>query len=335
MKEGFFKVLRVLFGFDRRRLAALAVLALSIVPVVFGICPGYWCAPPPTRAWNVTNVAADLAPKTHFADAEMVAGNPSTERDDGEVRPLYPYSVVPGGISSAAELRAATERDAEVRQHYAGLNLANARVERLREAKLVYVSYRRGNRIFWTRNAVRLAKGERVITDGAVMIRARCGNRISEVPMAPVEAGTAAVPAEAMELPAAEGVPMPLELPVDVPLAPTPLTAIVIPASPVAGGPNVPGVYVPPFLWMPTGGGPSGSGPKTPSGPGTSSGPPTPSGPQPPPIIVPPTGPGTPAGPGVPSSPPIAAPEPGEFAMLAGGVAGLWALIALKKKRAA
>ncbi len=335
MEEAFFSSLRILLEFDRRRLVAVSVLALSAVPVVFGIWPGYWCAPPPTRAANVIDAAADLAPKPDFAGAQLVTGNASTERDDGETRPLYPYSVVPGGISSAAELRAAAERDAAVRQHYAGLNLANAHVERLREAKLVYVSYRRGNQIFWTRNALRLAKGERVITDGVVMLRARCGNRISEVPMAPVEPNVAAVPAEAMELPAAAGVPVPWTQPEDVPLAPTPETAIVIPPFPTPSGPGVPGVYAPPFTWIPTGGGPSGSGPKTPSGPGTSSGPPTPSGPQPPPIIVPPSGPGTPAGPGTPNTPPIAAPEPGEFAMLGAGIAGFLALIALKKKRAA
>jgi hypothetical protein len=44
------------------------------------------------------------------------------------------------------------------------------------------VSYRLGDRVFWTRNPVRLAEGEAVLTDGGAIVRARCGNRISDVP---------------------------------------------------------------------------------------------------------------------------------------------------------
>ncbi|MGC2718733.1 MAG: hypothetical protein WA209_04040 [Candidatus Acidiferrales bacterium] len=290
-------------------------------------------------------MTADLTPKSNFAGsaAEAVAG--AETRDDGEFvsRPLYPYSVVPGGITSADELRAAELSDALVRDHYVGLSLANAHVERLAEAKSMYVSYRRGNKIFWTKNAVRLAKGERVITDGVVMLRARCGNRISEVPMAPVEPSTAAVPAAAMELPAAEGLPLLPALPADVPLAPVPETAIVIPEFPTTAPPVIVGGYAPPWMWIPTGGGPSSSGPTTPSGgtPSGPSGPTPPSGPQPPPVIVPPSGPGSPSGPGAPSgpgtpgAPPIATPEPGEFAMLVAGMAGILAMTAPSKKRAA
>ena len=44
-----------------------------------------------------------------------------------------------------------------------------------------YVSYRRGDRTYWTRDRVWLKAGETVLTDGATTIRARCGNCVSDV----------------------------------------------------------------------------------------------------------------------------------------------------------
>ncbi len=325
-----------------RRLVAIAVLALGTVPVLYGVCPQYWSARPAFETRMAADATPDLTPKADFAAAASEALEPAPagadlENDAPVVRPLYPYSVVPGGVHSEAELRAAVNTDSAVRLHYAGLNLASARLERLGEPKLAYVSYRRGDNIFWTRNAVRIAKGERVMTDGTMMLRARCGNRISEVPMAPVEAPTAAVPPEAMELPPADAMAFPAAMPENVPLAPTPETAILIPpAGATPGSPLVPGGYPPPFTWIPTGGSPSSSGPTkpgSPGGPGGPSGPGAPGGSTPPPVITPPSGPGLPSGPGAPT-PPISTPEPGEIAMLVAGIAGVAAGCLLRKQRA-
>jgi hypothetical protein len=315
-----------------KRLGALAVLSVLAVPAVFGVCLRHW----PTSRKSATVVAtvdtaADLAPTVNFSAAEVAAAAAAPAEDDSvRGRQLYPYSIIPGGISNAAELRAA-EYDDGVRGHYAGLNLANARMARLEQAKFVYVSYRRGSKIFWTKNAVRLPKGERVITDGEVTLRARCGNRISETPMGPVEGQEAAVPPEAMELPPADvaAVPLPPVGPTEVAMVPpagTETAMLIPPGDTVPGGsPNSPAPYVPPGFWIPPGGGPSTTGSKTPptppSGPGTPSGPGAPpSGPG-----TPPSGPGTPpSGPGTPPSgpgtPPITTPEPAELAMLAAGV---------------
>jgi hypothetical protein len=43
-----------------------------------------------------------------------------------------------------------------------------------------------GARVFWTANRVWLREGEPLLTDGRRHIRARCGNRISDVPLQPV-----------------------------------------------------------------------------------------------------------------------------------------------------
>jgi hypothetical protein len=99
-----------------------------------------------------------------------------------ERRPVYPYSVVPGGVRDAGELKWAAEHDPVVRSHYAGFDYDHARAVRLVLARTVYVSYRIGNKVYWTRHRVTLKKGETVITDGKITARSRCGNRVEEVP---------------------------------------------------------------------------------------------------------------------------------------------------------
>jgi len=93
---------------------------------------------------------------------------------------VYPYSVVPGGVRSPAELKRASAYDRLVAQHYAGFDYQHARVIEVREPKLVYVSYRMHDRIYWTSKRIRLHRGERLISDGRMTARERCGNQVSE-----------------------------------------------------------------------------------------------------------------------------------------------------------
>lgn len=99
-----------------------------------------------------------------------------------EDRPVYAYSVVPGGIRDAQELKWVAQHDPVVASHYAGFDYDHARVVRLVLARTAYVSYRIGNRVYWTRHRISLKKGETVITDGKITARSRCGNRVEEVP---------------------------------------------------------------------------------------------------------------------------------------------------------
>ncbi len=99
-----------------------------------------------------------------------------------ENRPVYPYSIVPGGVKDAHELKWAAEHDPVVAAHYAGFDYNHARVVRLAFMRAAYVSYRIGNKIFWTRHRLKLKKGETVITDGKIIVRSRCANRIEELP---------------------------------------------------------------------------------------------------------------------------------------------------------
>jgi hypothetical protein len=103
----------------------------------------------------------------------------------GFVRPVYPYSIIPGGIRSVKELKDAIARDPLVKSHYRGFNLAKARIVSVTKDRVVHVSYRRGGGIYWTAKKVMLRKGETLITDGRNASRTRCGNRISDGPAIP------------------------------------------------------------------------------------------------------------------------------------------------------
>ena len=104
----------------------------------------------------------------------------------GSDRPIYRHSVVPGGVYTPDELRDALALDAVVAAHYTGLDANAIRADIVTRDRFAYVSYRKNDRIYWTRNKVLLTEGETILTDGASQIRARCGNCISDTPMLPV-----------------------------------------------------------------------------------------------------------------------------------------------------
>jgi hypothetical protein len=103
-------------------------------------------------------------------------------------RPVYPYSLIPGGVEDAKELKWVAEHDPIVAAHYAGFDYDHARVVRAALASTVYMSYRVGNRVYWMHHSVTLHKGEKLITDGKIWARARCGNRVENGPRHEVEA---------------------------------------------------------------------------------------------------------------------------------------------------
>lgn len=106
------------------------------------------------------------------------AGDPVARRS------YYPYSVVPGGVHSTQELVVALG-DRVVAEHYATLNLSKVRVETVRDPRRVHVSYRIGDKVYWTKRPLMLSPGERILTDGRTEIRSRCGNLIADTPQGP------------------------------------------------------------------------------------------------------------------------------------------------------
>ena len=99
---------------------------------------------------------------------------------------LYPYSVIPGGVESVEELRSALAHDPAAAAHYAGFDLARARLLRMDQSRAAYVSYRLSGHIYWTSHKLTIRKGETVITDGDHTARTRCGNLVADVPLGPL-----------------------------------------------------------------------------------------------------------------------------------------------------
>ena len=106
--------------------------------------------------------------------------------DNGSPRPHYRHAVIPGGAYSGDELAAALREDAVVAAHYRSVDPSRVRTTVTPAARMAYVSYRIGNRVFWTRKPVRIPAGETLLTDGEIEIRARCGNAVSDIAREPV-----------------------------------------------------------------------------------------------------------------------------------------------------
>jgi hypothetical protein len=110
---------------------------------------------------------------------------PSAENISADARPIYRYSVVPGGVRSPEELIEAMARDSTVAEHYASIDKAKLAIGRLNEPLQAHVSYRIGDRVYWTKKKLTIQAGEQVLTDGKTIVRSRCGNNISVAPLLP------------------------------------------------------------------------------------------------------------------------------------------------------
>jgi hypothetical protein len=159
-----------------------------------------------------------------------------------EVRKVYPYSIVPGGAATVDDAKAAMARP-DVRANYANIDFSKLRQEKLVKNLSGYVSYRYGDKIYWTAKKLTLRAGEMVFTDGEHTVRGRCLNCYSAFPMLPIRPNE---PSEKV-----------LDVPVDVPVFAYkfPMLPVESPALPAPPGELTPTVPI-----FPTGG-PGGGGP--------------------------------------------------------------------------
>jgi hypothetical protein len=97
-------------------------------------------------------------------------------------RPVYPYSIVEGGVETVEELRQQIARDPVVAAHYRDFDLSKARIERLETPRVAHVSYRMNDAVYWTRKPVFVPAGETIVTDGEIEARTRCANQLAPEP---------------------------------------------------------------------------------------------------------------------------------------------------------
>jgi hypothetical protein len=184
--------------------------------IALAICATVFWGAYRIEAWRSQKDTSRITASTTLSYAKVSSANvPLTGDSAIEVangvlagRPLYPYSVIPGGVASVAELRNAVVADPSVAVHYADFNLSQARIFTVSRQRRAYVSYRIGAEIFWTSKTLSLRPGETLITDGIHEARTRCGNRISATPQSPVSsqepaigAFDAAASSDALDLP--------------------------------------------------------------------------------------------------------------------------------------
>jgi hypothetical protein len=212
------------------------------------------------------------------------------------LRHLYPYSIIPGGVESAQELRNAIANDPLVAALYANFDLSRAHIIRLARDRWVYASYRLGGHIYWTKKRLLLRAGETLITDGKHEARTRCANRISETPVQPVS--DKEPPSSAMNGPpdytlVAQNPGPPPTMPLDPPIDPADPSG----PPPLQPPSNPPVPVIPPPIFPIVGGGP-------------------------PTTLFPP-----------PPPPPVATPEPSAVWLLALGLLALGAVTACVRHR--
>ncbi len=156
-------------------------------------------------------------------------------------RKVYPFSIVPGGAENLDEAKRAMQDPAN-HANFADIDFTHLRQVKLKKNLSGYVSYRWGEKIYWTSKELTLRVGETVFTDGVHLVRGRCLNSYSPFPMLPIR------PDEPTE----QVLDTPVEIPViaysfpkspvfspELPLSPeelTPTAPILPPASPAMPG---------------------------------------------------------------------------------------------------
>lgn len=173
-------------------IGARRILTLATAGIVSTVAVGLMLLPdPPSRPHHATPSANDLS----ALSVPGLGGSLGPVSDFGAavpaestmlpVRPIYRHSVVPGGVYSRAEAEDAAFRRPDVANHYRRVDFPRLRRMEMPRERLYYASYRRDNSIYWTSYPLRVGAKETVLDDGVNLIRARCGNLLSEEPLEP------------------------------------------------------------------------------------------------------------------------------------------------------
>jgi len=164
----------------RRRLAAIVAGLVCVVAIGLTIHP----APPERLDPSASIPPGQYSPPAGW-DLGLGAVVPMAETTFPD-RPVYRHSIVPGGVYSRTEVEEAAIRMPDVAEHYRSVNIQRLAPAQVSRDGLYYASYRRDGAIFWTSYRLRVDSKETVLGDGKQLVRARCGNLLSESPLKPV-----------------------------------------------------------------------------------------------------------------------------------------------------
>jgi hypothetical protein len=163
----------------KQRLAAVGLLGVAACAGLYALAMSESAAPALSAQAHAPAGSATPAPGVLRTAAQV---------ETKKTRRVYPYSIVPGGVLDRKELTHVVAVDQVVAEHYSAFEASKTTIKTVDKPRAVYVSYRKGDKVFWTSKKLRLAQGETLLSDGQNEIRTRCGNRISDVPQLPVEA---------------------------------------------------------------------------------------------------------------------------------------------------
>lgn len=152
------------------------------------------------------HAASDASLQSDDRSWDSSARSKATGMNSRATHPVYPFSLVSGGVYSAHDLARALATSNSLRAHYANFDFRHVRLIRIQNDTPAFVSYRKDGQIFWTKHKLTLHAGELVLADGRYLVRARCANQISFAPQEPVDP-----------------IPSDVEQRIDVPIVPTPM----------------------------------------------------------------------------------------------------------------
>ena len=166
-------------------------------------------------------VADFKRPPIHLASPAPAASVSKLWSAAATSRPVYRYSLIPGGVRTVAELHERVASDAMLSERFEQFDWSSARISKLPADLLVFVNFRKDGKISWTRQRILVRAGQEIISDGVRTILTRCGNEISFVLQTPVEY----LPPGTLDLEVGTVAQPPLPVPVqccDNPLPPSP-----------------------------------------------------------------------------------------------------------------
>lgn len=200
--------------------------------------------PLPEHKFTSGSVDGQQAHATGQSKSEFDS-RPDAIFEEHGIRPVYPHSLIPGGVRNAKEFMVAIGRDRVLASFFREYDASHATPCTLPHGKY-FVTVRNGNAITWSKRAIE--KGEQdCITDGRITILTKCGNEVSFIPQDPSQEVTSeeiAVPA--YEVTNGDG----RLLPVDAGVQPTP-NGIVGLAPPTNGSQPYGQIPMPPILGIP------------------------------------------------------------------------------------